>query len=199
MAVSCLGCWSTVSGVPMTLDSSSASSFARRHEHAVLERARELVVARDRAVDRAAQLLGVIGERAEAAVELLAQVEQSLRVLGEHVLLPGERHRLQNRPQVDGRGERDVLAERVVEQARVVLERRGEQRLARDECDREVGARVEPRPVGLRRERVDVALDLLGVLAEERLAPGLLFARSRSAGSGSPRGRSCTEPWRRPR
>jgi hypothetical protein len=58
----------------------------------------------------------------------------------------------------------------------VGLERRRHERLARDEGDDELGGGVEPGPVGLAREGVDVAAQHLDVLLDERLALGALLA-----------------------
>ena len=64
---------------------------------------------------------------------------------------------------VVGRGQQHVVRHGVLEQRGVVLERGGQQRVAGDEGDDELGRVVELLPVGLLRQRVDVGPQLPGV------------------------------------
>ena len=145
-----------------------AGEAARADEHAGLERSGEAVVAVDGALDRPAQVVGVRREAAEPLVELVAELEQRARLLRDVLLRPGVGDGLEDRPEVHRRGERDALAERVVEQRGILFERRGEQRLARHEAHDELGARRQTRPVRLLGQRVDVRAHGLDVLVEQR-------------------------------
>ena len=84
-------------------------------------------------------------------------------VLRKRLLAPRVGHRLEHGDQRGGGGEHDLLAGCVLEQPGVGVERLGEQRLARQEHDDELGCGTELSPVRLGSQRVDVLAHLLGV------------------------------------
>ncbi len=140
---------------------------ACRDEHPPLERADEGVVVLDGAVQRAAELGGVAAERRETRVELSAHLEELARVAGQRVLLPGEGHGAQQGEQRAGRGEHDPPRHRRLVQARVGVQRGGEDGVAGDEADHHLGGGGERLPVRAAGEHVDVPSQGLGVLGEQ--------------------------------
>ena len=119
------------------------------------------------------------GQRRKSRVQLVAEIEQGARLFGDVLLGPREGDRLEHRPEVDRGSQGDASTERVLEQARIGFQRRGEQRFARDEAHDELGTGRQSRPVLFLRESVDVRANRLHVLAEEALA-----ARSVVSGGG---------------
>ena len=144
---------------------------ARGDEHAALERADEQVVRLDAASQRAAEIVGVLGEHSDAVVELAAERQQLTRVLLERRLLPHRADAAHRRDEGARRGEHDVTLHRLLEQTGVGIERGRENGVARHEADDERGRLRQCRPVTLRGERVDVRAQLLGV-APQRGAAG---------------------------
>ena len=95
-------------------------------------------------------------QAAEPAVELPAQLEHLAGVRGQRLLLPGVGDRAQHRHQRRRRGDQDALAHRVLEQRRVVLQRRPEEHVAGHEQHDELRRRLERAPVVLGGQPVDV-------------------------------------------
>ena len=153
------------------------AQLARADQHPALQRADRLVVAVDRRVQRRTDRVHVTAHRGQPGVELAGQLLDLAGVAGQRLLPPGVADRTQQRDQRRRRGDDHVPLERVLEQAGLLLQRRVEEHVRRDEADDELRARVEPLPVRLGRQLVDVRTQVPGVRREPgrpgRLVPGL--------------------------
>ena len=74
-----------------------------------------------------------------------------------------------------GRGQQHMVGHRVLHQAGLVLEGGGQQRIAGDEGHHELGRGVDPLPVLLLRQGVDVGLHLAAVAGQVGAAHGLVI------------------------
>ena len=147
-----------------------ARQLARADQHPALQRADRLVVGPDRGRQRPADALQVPAEPGQPVVKLPAEVEHRPGVLGQRLLLPGVLDGAQHRDQRGRRGDVHTAGQRVLEQARVVLERGREERLAGDEHDHELRRLRQGRPVCLGAELLHVRPQVPGVRGEARLA-----------------------------
>ena len=116
------------------------------------------------------------GESSEAAVKFAAGVKQHLRLLSDDILLPAEGDGLEHRPESHRRGKSDALGEGVVHDAGIGLHRGCHQRFARDERDHEFGGGLEPGPVCLAAQGVDVGPHRPHMLLDEGFAARPLLA-----------------------
>ncbi len=113
-------------------------------------------------------------EAAQALVKLPAKLEDGARVIRQGFLLPGILSRPQHSDQSRGRGDVHLPGHRVLEQAGVDLERRGQECLAGNEEHDELGRRAEQRPVRLCCQPVGMLLQVPRMGGEPGLAGPLI-------------------------
>ena len=125
------------------------------------------------------------------SVELGPEQLDLAGVLGQRLLLPPVGHGPQEGDERGRRGQQHVVGHGVLHETGLVLERGRQQRVARDEGHHELGRRVDPLPVLLLRQGVDVGLHLPAVTGQAGTA---LRSRRRPRWR---RGRPASAPWRR--
>ena len=107
-------------------------------------------------------------------MQLPTEVRDRLRRLGHALLLPGVADRPQQRQQRRRGSDQHPPRHRILDQRRVGLERGAVQMLAGQEHDDEVGSAVEPGPVRLVGQRLDVLAQQPRVISKVALALGLV-------------------------
>ena len=137
-------------------------------QHPALQRTHRLVVGRNGRGQRPAQPVHVPSQAGDPVVKLAAEVKDGAGVFRQRLLLPGVLRRAQHRDQRGGSGDVHPAGERVLQQPGVAFQRRGQERLARNEQDHELRRRAQRRPVRLGRQPVHVLAQVPGV----RVRPG---------------------------
>ena len=103
-------------------------------------------------------------------VQVLAEPADFRGVVGENRLLPAVRDDFQQRDQAGGRRQHHVLPQRIVDQARVLLQCRRQKLIARQEQHDEIRAAFELRPVLLGGQLAHPRADDLRMAAQLRAA-----------------------------
>ena len=111
---------------------------------------------------------------AQPVVKLPADVEHGPGVFRQGRLLPGVLRGPQHGDQRDGGGDVHLARHRVLEQVRITLQGRRQERLARDEQHHELRCRAERGPVRLGGQPVHVLAQVTGMRAQSRLADGVV-------------------------
>ena len=111
----------------------------RLHQHTGFQRRRGLVVGIARLPEALADARPVFGEGDDALVQLLAQIADGLRILGQPFLAPPVGDGFEQGDEGRGGRENHALLHAVLDQCRIGLERCAVKRLARHEQDDEFG------------------------------------------------------------
>ena len=112
--------------------------FPSLREHSSFERANQVVIILDRAVQRATQLLQVIDHWPETLMKLRGLLADLLCLLESGVLLPSVCHAPQQSHQRRRGRRKYAIPDRVIEQGRRLFVRCGEQVFSGNEADRKV-------------------------------------------------------------
>ena len=107
---------------------------------------------------------------AHAIIQVYPEIADLLRVLGDALLPPAIRHRLEHRNERRGAGRNHSAIHRELDQPRIALARSAEECFTGKEEHHEVGRLGELVRVVLRRKRFNVGTHLTRVLVEERAA-----------------------------
>ena len=167
---------STPSNVSISSPPAAPRSRKRRAggEDAPFEGAHGAVVGVDALREVPPHLREMAGEDPQPLVEDLAEVADRPRVLLHLLLPPAVGHGPQERDQGRGRREDHPLLHPVFDEAGVLLQRRAEEGLARQEEDHELRRRLELAPVALLGELLEVHADPPRML-HQPLTPPLLI------------------------
>ena len=83
------------------------------------------------------------GKYAQPLIEFLAHLFDLFGILGQLFLPPAVAHRAQQGDEAGGRGENHLLAQGFFQQARILVQRRGQELVAGNEQDHEIGRLAE--------------------------------------------------------
>ncbi len=136
-------------------------------QDATVEGSDHAVVVAHGGIERGAHLAHVVGERAEAFVELAPEPVDLACVVSDGLLTPHVRHGAQQGKQRGRRGDDDIAGERPVEKRRILAKRDPEHRLGWKEHHDGIDGVVVLAPVVLGAESIGMSRHIACMLREE--------------------------------